>query len=134
MKSRWRRLSSMEKLPYRFKDILAATIAIFLLAFSFNAHACLVPLPGASDTSMANGCSTPLEQPARQLCDVFKTLSIEMSSQSDSLLGDPHILADHAVTASLTESRRSHGLFHGTHVFDLSSPPHQSVTTTVLRI
>ncbi|HWV46452.1 MAG TPA: hypothetical protein VN039_10620, partial [Nitrospira sp.] len=72
------------------RSILAVTIAVFLLAFSFNAYACLLPLSGTDDVSMANGCSTPVEQPVRQLCDAFKTLGVESSPQASSLHMDHH--------------------------------------------
>lgn len=107
---------------------------VFLLAFSFNAYACLVPLSGTSDTSMANGCSTPMEQPARQLCDVFKTLGVESGSQSSSLLVDHHLLADHALAALPAVSQQFQRIFLRYQPLESSSPPHQSLATTVLRI
>ena len=107
---------------------------VFLLAFSFNAYACLLPLSGTTDASMANGCSTPMEQPARQLCDAFKTLGVESGSQSSSLLVDHHLLSDHALAALPAVSQPFHGIFRPYHPLDTGSPPHQSLTTTVLRI
>lgn len=116
------------------RSFLAGTIVVFLLAFSFNAYACLVPLSGTSDTSMANGCSTPMEQPARQLCDAFKTLGVESGSQSSSLLLDHHLLADHAPVALPAVSHQFQRIFHRYQPLESSSPPHQSLATTVLRI
>jgi hypothetical protein len=107
---------------------------VFLLAFSFNAYACLLPLSGTTDASMANGCSTPMEQPARQLCDAFKTLGVESGSQSSSLLVDHHLLADHALLGLPAVSQPFQGLRHQYHPLESSSPPHQSLATTVLRI
>jgi hypothetical protein len=118
----------------RPRSFLAATIVAFLLAFSFNAHACLVPLSGTSDASMANGCSTPIEQPARQLCDAFKTLGIESGSQSFSLLSDHHLLADHVLATFPAVSHHFRWMFHRSHPLDAGSPPHHSLRTTVLRI
>ena len=119
---------------YRSRSVLAGTIVVFLLAFSFNAYACLVPLSGTSDASMANGCSTPMEQPTRQLCDAFKTLGVESGSQSSSLLVDHHLLADHALATLPAVSQQFQRIFHRYQPLESSSPPHQSLATTVLRI
>lgn len=119
---------------YRSRSVLAGTIVVFLLAFSFNAYACLLPLSGTTDASMANGCSTPMEQPTRQLCDAFKTLGVESGSQSSSLLVDHHLLSDHALAALPAVSQPFQGIFHPYHLLDTGTPPHQSLTTTVLRI
>lgn len=115
------------------RSFLAATIAVFLLAFSFNAYACLLPLSGTDDVSMANGCSTPVEQPVRQLCDAFKTLGVESSSQSSSLHMDHHWSAADLVALPVVNCRlvRSSSPYHS---LESSSPPHQSLASTVLRI
>ncbi len=115
-------------------SFFAGTLVVFLLVFSFNAYACLVPLPRISDASMANGCSTPSDRPARQLCDAFTTLGIESGSQASSLLVDHHLLADHAMAALLAESHYFQRIVHLSHPLDTDSPPHQSLATTVLRI
>ncbi len=119
---------------HRSRSFLAATIAVFLLAFSFNAYACLLPLSGTTDASMANGCSTPMEQPALQLCDAFKTLGVESGFQSSLLLMDHHWSADHALAAPPTMSHQFQSILHQYHPLESSSPPHQSLATTVLRI
>ena len=119
---------------YRSRSVLAGTIVVFLLAFSFNAYACLLPLSGTTDASMANGCSTPMEQPTRQLCDAFKTLGVESGSQSSSLLVDHHLLADHALATLPAVSQQFQRIFHRYQPLESSSPPHQSLATTVLRI
>ncbi|MEK6803926.1 MAG: hypothetical protein AABZ34_14850 [Nitrospirota bacterium] len=123
----------MRTRSHRSRSFLAGTIVVFLLAFSFNAYACIVPLSGTTDASMANGCSTPLEQPARQLCDAFKTLGIESGSQSSSLV-DHHLLADHALAARPAVSHHFRRILPQDHPLESSSPPHQSLATTVLRI
>ncbi|MBS0152727.1 MAG: hypothetical protein KF876_15700 [Nitrospira sp.] len=116
------------------RSFLAASIAVFLLAFSFNAYACLLPLAGTTDASMANGCSTPVEQPSRQLCDAFKILGVESQAQSSSLLVDHHWSADHALPTLPTVSPRLVRIFSLYRNFESSSPPHQSLPSTVLRI
>ncbi|UVT18260.1 MAG: hypothetical protein H8K03_22230 (plasmid) [Nitrospira sp.] len=119
---------------YHSRSFLAATIVVFLLAFSFNAYACLLPLSGTTDASMANGCSTPVEEPVRQLCDAFKTLGVGSSSQSFSLLMDHHWSADHAPVALPAVSYQFKSIFHPSQSLESSSPPHQSLASTVLRI
>lgn len=116
------------------RSFLAAAIVVFLLAFSFNAYACVLPLSGTSDASMANGCSTPVEQPDRQLCDAFKTLGVESHSQSASLLVDYHWLADHAPAALPVVSHRFERICYSDQFLESSSPPHPSLASTVLRI
>lgn len=116
------------------RSFLAATIVVFLLAFSFNAYACLLPLSGTTDASMANGCSTPVEQPVRQLCDAFKTLSVASSPQSSFLHMDHHGLADQALPVLPPVSHQFRRIFHSSPPFEASSPPHQSLASTVLRI
>ncbi|TKS59311.1 MAG: hypothetical protein EWM72_02323 [Nitrospira sp.] len=124
----------MQMRSHHSRAFLAGTITVFLLAFSFNAYACLVPLSGTSDASMANGCSTPIEQPARQLCDAFKTLGVESGSQSSLLLVDHHLLADYVPAALPAVSHHFHRMSQRYHPLESNSPPHQSLATTVLRI
>ncbi len=124
----------MEKRPHRFRTFFAVTIVVFLLAFGFNAHACLVPLSGTSDASMSNGCSTPIEQSARQLCDAFKTLGVESGSLSSTLLVDHHLLAAHTLAALPPVIHSFQCFFHLDHPLEMGSPPHHSLATTVLRI
>lgn len=116
------------------RSLLAVTIVVFLLAFSFNAYACLLPLSGTSDVSMANGCSTPIEEPVRQLCDAFKTLGVESYSQSVSLLVDHHWPAAHAPATLTVVSHQFHRLRSSDQPFESSSPLHLSLASTVLRI
>jgi len=58
---------------------MRAVIVIVILLFSvvtFNAYACLVPLPSSS-LAMGKNCPSPQEEQTPQWCDVFKTLSVE---------------------------------------------------------
>lgn len=120
---------------YQSGSFLAVTIVVLLLAFSFNAYACLLPLSGTDDVSMANGCSTPVEQPVRQLCDAFKTLGVESSPQASSLHTDHHWpAAAQAPAALLSVSCRLVRISSPYHSLESSSPPHQSLSSTVLRI
>jgi len=124
----------MEINLHHFRASLIGSIIVVLSVVSFNAYACLVPLSGISDTSMANGCSTPIEQPARQLCDAVNTLGIESGSQSFSSLSEHHLLAPHTVAALPALDHQFHWMFHLYHPLDTGSSPHQSLATTVLRI
>ncbi len=116
------------------RSVLAVTIVVFLLAFSFNAYACVLPLSGTTDASMANGCSTPDEQPARQLCDAFTTLGVESSLQLSLWHMDHHWSVDYALPILPTVSRQLQRIFHSYQSLESSSPPHQSLASTVLRI
>jgi hypothetical protein len=66
---------------------------------SFNAYACLLPVNGATATSMENGCSTPDEQPVPKFCDTFKTLGVQ-SADKLHLNNDYHTICSED-TASL---------------------------------
>jgi hypothetical protein len=114
------------------RSVLAVTIVVFLLAF--NAYACVLPLSGTTDASMANGCSTPDEQPARQLCDAFTTLGVESSLQLSLCHMDHHWSVDYALPILPTVSRQLQRVFHSYQFLESSSPPHQSLASTVLRI
>jgi hypothetical protein len=59
------------------RSILSITLAVVFFLLSFNAYACLVPLYGGIQLSMGSDCSMPQEQPAREQCDVFKTVGIQ---------------------------------------------------------
>lgn len=59
------------------KRLLVGTLIVLFFALSFNAYACLVPTSVVTAAAMKGGCSTPEEQPVYQLCDAFKTLSVQ---------------------------------------------------------
>ncbi|MGE0645296.1 MAG: hypothetical protein AB7P24_16675 [Nitrospira sp.] len=124
----------MRSRSHQYSSFVAMTIVVFMLAFSFNAYACVLPLSGTPDASMANGCSTPLEQPARQLCDAFTTLGVESFSHSSSMLMDHHWPVDHALAVLLVLNHQVERIYCSDQPFESSSPPHQSLASTVLRI
>jgi len=124
----------MRSRSHQYSSFVAMTIVVFMLAFSFNAYACVLPLSGTPDASMANGCSTPLEQPARQLCDAFTTLGVDSHSQSSSMLMDHHWSAGHALAALPLVHHLNERNYSSDQPFESSSPPHPSLASTVLRI
>lgn len=67
----------MRVASHRSRSVLVGTLIVLFLALSFNAYACLLPVNGVTAAAMGNGCSTPDEQPVRQFCDAFKTLSVQ---------------------------------------------------------
>jgi len=66
---------------HRTLSMLSGTLIVLFFALSFNAYACLLPVNGATPTSMGNGCSTPDEQPVYQFCDSFKTLGVQSADK-----------------------------------------------------
>ena len=66
---------------YRSTSVLACTLVALFFVVSFNAHACLVPVHGATPAAMENRCSTPDEQPVSQYCDAFKTLGLQSADK-----------------------------------------------------
>lgn len=67
----------MRVYSYRSRSVLACTLVVLFFALSFNAYACLLPVNSVTASTMEKGCSTPDEQPVYQLCDAFKTLSVQ---------------------------------------------------------
>ena len=65
-------LSAMKRAP-----LIAVALAVVYFLLAFNAYACLVPLYGGIQVANGSDCSMPQEQPARQQCDAFKTLSVQ---------------------------------------------------------
>jgi hypothetical protein len=106
---------------------MAAFLIFLLLVLTFNAYACVLPLPTATKTD----CSSDTDDQARQTCDAF----LEIGPQSQ-LSSNPAVSAFHiecAVPLQLPASFVS--------VFEPPPPPrgantpvHLSIPTTVLRI
>ena len=95
----------------RFRPCLSTTLVLLLLVLSFNAYACLLPVSSSSSTEMGNGCSTPEEQPARQVCDAFKTFTVEASSQPQPSYDGPLLWVEDALLGSLLSSPPLDGIF-----------------------
>lgn len=64
------------------RNILALVLLLLLQVFSFNAYACLFSVGPAATFSMPNCPSSPKE-PARQVCDTFKTMGINAAVELD---------------------------------------------------
>ena len=121
----------------RFHPLLSAILVLLLLVLSFNAYACLLPVSSSSSTEMGNGCSTPEEQPARQVCDAFKTFSVEASNHLQlQLLFEGHMLwVGEALAGSLLSSPPLDGILK--YPFPLPSDSSSQLlrtSTIVLRI
>ena len=84
---------------HRSPSVLAGSLIVLFFTLSFNAYACLLPVTGVPVPAMANGCSTPEEQPGYQFCDAFKTLGVQ-SVDKLHLVGDCRIICSED-TASL---------------------------------
>ena len=65
-------LLAMKRAPH-----IAVTLGVVYLLLSFNAYACLLPMSGGAVMKKGSDCAKPQEQPARQLCDAFKTLGVQ---------------------------------------------------------
>jgi hypothetical protein len=65
-------LLAMKRVPH-----IAVALAVVYLLLSFNAYACLLPMSGGAVMEQGSDCAKPQEQPARQLCDAFKTLGVQ---------------------------------------------------------
>ena len=65
-------LLAMKRAPH-----IAVFLAVVYLLLSFNAYACLLPMSSGAVMEQGSDCAKPQEQPARQLCDAFKTLGVQ---------------------------------------------------------
>lgn len=74
---------SMVSIMPRCQKLLVITLVLLFFALSFNAYACLFPTSGMTSTNMENGCPDTQEQPARQICDRFKSLGIQAPPTSN---------------------------------------------------
>lgn len=118
---------------HRFCSLLSTTLVLLFLVLSFNAYACLLPVSSISNTEMGNGCSTPEEQPARQVCDAFKTINVEAWSQSQPSFDGHMLWLGEALSGSPLSSPPIHGIQKYPFPSDSSSQLLRT-KTTVLRI
>ncbi|MDF0644772.1 MAG: hypothetical protein P0111_12115 [Nitrospira sp.] len=112
---------------------LAAALIVLFLGLSFNAYACLLPVNGVTAAGMGNGCSTPDEQPVRQFCDAFKTLSVQSVVDLHPTLDCQTICAEDTASTSplvLFASQRSRLSHH----LAVGPPQDLLLKTSVLRI
>lgn len=88
----------MQVRSHRSRSVLVCTLVALLLALSFNAYACLLPVNGITASAMGKGCSTPDEPPVDRFCDAFKTLGVQSADK-------PHFTRDcHAICSEDTAS------------------------------
>ena len=102
-------------------------LVLLLSVLTFNAYACVLPLQPES----AADCSSPTEQPVRQVCDAFLELGPQSYAASSQELPTLHV--DFEAVPELPTS-----VFRA---FQPQQPPcsadtplHLSIPTTVLRI
>ena len=89
------------------RHYLASLLSVLFLALSFNAYACLLPVNGATPAPMANGCSTPDEQPVSPYCDTFKTLGVQSAGDDQAFRQADTISLTHHVMLTPRSSRLS---------------------------
>ncbi len=63
-----------------FPKSLCIFLVLLFLAVSYNAYACLVPPPQAQPMTHGS-CQDTQDEPVRQFCDAFKTLSVQASAE-----------------------------------------------------
>ena len=117
----------------RFRPFLSTTLVLLLLVLSFNAYACLLPVSSSSSTEMGNGCSTPAERPARQVCDAFKTFNVEASGQSQPTFDSQMVWFGETVSGVLLSLPFTNGILKYPFPSDSSSQLLRT-STIVLRI
>ena len=81
----WRMRRVHDKLLVMKRSHLAVLLAIFYLALSFNAYACLLPLYGNVQAAKGSDCAMPKAPPVRDACDAFKTIGVQTLSSAQPL-------------------------------------------------
>jgi hypothetical protein len=123
----------MELRAHHSWSLLAAAIVVFLLAFSFNAYACLVPLFGVPQVAMGGGCTGPQNQPVRQFCDAFMTLGVHSADEFHLPIDYQAICSDDTALLSVLVSLTSHSRYVCEHPAD-GPPQDLLLKASVLRI
>jgi hypothetical protein len=113
---------------------IAAFALLIFFAMSFNAYACLVPLPAGS-TEMSPKCPGNAEQPQRTVCDTFKLLQVQNISIP---YPDAHVVFAHPCKDLVQGSGLVPLTINGYLSSHLETPQfsrsRNSLTSTVLRI
>jgi hypothetical protein len=89
----------------RGRAILVILLIVLFAGFSFNAYACVLPFVG-HQTTMGVGCSTPGQQPAPRLCEVFKTLTVQSGNTLDPA-GDGHRVCLGTAASAVSQTKLS---------------------------
>jgi hypothetical protein len=107
---------------------MAIFLVLLLLILTFNAYACILPLPPAPHMD----CSSGTEEPVRETCDAFLEIGPHSQFSSHYAISSlhlectvpVHVLPDTLIPlVRVTEPPRS-----------ADTPIHPSIHTTVLRI
>lgn len=118
---------------HRSRKILVILLLLLLQAFSFNAYACLFSI-GPSEESAMPDCPSSPKDPARQVCDAFKTIGVNAAVELYGSI-DGHVLCpqDSESLASIIAFPLLNRVFAH---YPIESPPPQDVIvrTAVLRI
>jgi hypothetical protein len=105
---------------------MALFLVSLLLVLTFNAYACLLPLPAQS----AMDCSSPSDEPVRETCDAFLELGPQSEFSSDNSLSVQ--LEFEILSPSPTSTVGKFGSLPPPQAAE--TPTHLSISTTVLRI
>src|SRR5437016_2110288 len=103
----------MQRHSHRSPSGLAGILFVLVIALSFNAYACLLPVNGVTAAGMGNGCSTPDEQPVNQYCAAFKTLDVQsadtrhLNRDSQTICSEDTVSSAHLVILTSPSSRLS---------------------------
>ena len=120
------------KRSIHFVAHLCGLLVVLLLLLTFNAYACVLPLPSASvQMDCASHADEPVRQTVRQTCDAF--LELGPQSQFSSPHADSTFNLEYAVPVQLPD------IFVFVSVptpppRSADTPTHPSIPTTVLRI
>lgn len=103
-------------------------LVLLLLVLTFNAYACVLPLPAES----AMDCSSATEQPVRQPCDAFLVLGPQSHADASDELPILKVVGFEAAGQPATSAFFVFRFDHPPRNAD--TPIHLSIPTTVLRI
>src|SRR5690348_5356770 len=106
---------------------ISVSLAFLLVVLTFNAYACILPLPQPP----AMNCSSETDEPARGTCDAF----LELGPQSQASFSDStHTFQVQCVLPVSLLPDRFVPCIHINEPSRTDNPLHRSISTTVLRI
>lgn len=118
---------------FSVRVVLSSALAVLLFLFSVNAYACLVPVYGGAHAMEGSGCMQPGEEPAKQFCDHFKTLTVQSTQDVDPVSG-PDLAAGWELTVPATVLAEGAQPVSLTSINPHAPPPDILICISVFRI
>lgn len=80
-----------------FRPFLVILLVLLLQAFSFNAYACLLPMPPIAESADMRDCPSSQEQAPRLVCDAFTTMGVPTTPEVNPTLDSQALYPEAAI-------------------------------------